>query len=182
MTCCAFALAALFAAPADPPPADTCCLTYGQVRALIADLGYITAADVSQCLLESATVRSTFPAPVPNDCLDGTAAQKGDGPNIKDFLFIPDQTVGVAKARTGETRICVQWKAVQKKLDDKAHVLLKYDGKEFEGRDVKKFREQIKRSDVVILVMRYVKEKKVCELAQIHVVPFTKVKEQKDED
>src|SRR5207248_10503741 len=61
MSCCVLAFAALFTAPADPPPADTCCLTYGQVQDIIAAVGYIPASSVSQCLIGSATHGTMVP-------------------------------------------------------------------------------------------------------------------------
>jgi hypothetical protein len=165
MSCCVLALAALLAAPADPPHADTCCLTYGQVQDLIAIWGYIPATAVSQCLIESATEKTAYPSP-----------------ENKEFRFIPEQTVGVSQNPNGPRVLCLQWKAVEKAVEKRPGILLLYDGKRYEGKDLDQFQKAVKRSDVVILVMRYVKEQKVCELAQIHVVPFEKVKPQKGKE
>lgn len=163
MSCCVLAFAALFAAPADPPPADTCCLTYGQVQSIIAATGYIPASAVSQCLTDSATKMSAYP----------TEENKG-------FLFIPDQTVGLSPAGREPRVICLQWKAVLKKLENKGQVLLLYDGEPV--KDADKFHGKMKRGDVVIVVMRLDPKTKVCELAQLHVIPIEKVKPQKGKE
>jgi hypothetical protein len=165
MISCVLAFAALLAAPADPPPADTCCLTYGQVQSIIAAVGYIPATSVSQCLIGSATHKSAFPTQ-----------------ENAEFRFVEDQTVGVSAEKDGKRVLCIQWKAVEKALAQRPGIVLLYDGVPHGARDLEKFHGKMKRSDVVILVMRYVKEKGVCELAQIHIIPFDKVKPQKGKD
>jgi hypothetical protein len=165
MSCCVLTLAALLAAPADPPPADTCCLTYGQVQVLIADKGYIAETEVSQCLATTATKMSAYPTP-----------------ENKNFLFVPDQTVGVSPEKDGRRALCIQWEAVEKAVKARPGIQLLYDGKPFEGKELQQFHKTVKRGDVVILVMRYVKKDNVCELAQIHVVPIAKVKPAEGKD
>jgi hypothetical protein len=174
-------VAALLLQRADPPPPDTCCLTYGQVQEWIRLEGYIPTTAVSQCLDASATVK--IPPQIPENCFtEGTAENTADsGLNPAEFRFIEDLTVGVKRVNNKDKPwlLCLQWKAVEKKVrEDKRTILLLYDGKPYGSDNLEKFQKLMKKNDVVILVMRYVREKKTCEIAQIHVIPVEKVTKQ----
>jgi hypothetical protein len=160
-SCALILVAALLASRADPPPPDTCCLTYGQVQQLLANTDVIEATTVSQCLESSATNPSTL------------------DPKLR-FKFIADQTVGLSPKEGARLEICLQWKAIQQVLVKRpGSIQLVRDGVLFAGKEVEKFRSELKKTDVVILVMRFAPQKKTCELDQIHIVSIDKVKGRK---
>jgi hypothetical protein len=146
-------VAGLLVHQANPPSPDDCCLTCGQVQDLkAAGVTVITLTDLSQCLVTSATVE------------------------INDILFIRDQTVGLSKKKTDPRLLHIQWGAVGKAIKGGVPIRLVHDGKTFEGDDMERFRELIKPSDVVILVMRYDLKMKTCVLTQIRVLSIEKIK------
>src|SRR5262245_9802559 len=120
------------AAPADPPPADTCCLTYGQVQDIIAIWNYIPASAVSQCLIGSAKDPTAYPNAGRNECLFETVPKDGAAaPNVKDFRFIPDQTVGLSKNKDGSWLICIQWPAIEEAVKKRPSILLLHGGEQY---------------------------------------------------